>query len=346
MQQVADRAGVSIATVSFVVNDTKPVSRQTRDRILRAIDDLGYRRNSAARALASRRSRVIALIYPLIDHRHHHSFVDAAATACEERGYSLVLWPLHTDNVSHEIAALIQSGSADGVILMEVQLDDERVDHLRRAGAPFALIGRTRDTDGIDCVDIDFERSVEQAIDDLAALGHRDFALIVEDLSGTPVAGYAPPIRSEQTFQEAIASRALNGVVFRATHESAPVLALAEELARRAPRTTAVIAVHDEAAFALVTGLPRRGVRIPEDLSITGVATSTATGDLLDPPLTVYDAPGSPLGRLAAEALIARLEGSDAPPMQQRLACTLRARGSVAPAPIGRAPLDAMLGLR
>ncbi|WP_033372146.1 LacI family DNA-binding transcriptional regulator [Humibacter albus] len=343
MQQVADRARVSIATVSFVVNGTKPVSDETRDRILAAIDELGYRRNSAARALASRKSRVIALIYPLLDHRHHHSFVDAAATAAEERGYNLVLWPLHSDNVSREITSLIQSGSADGVILMEVQLDDERVDHLRRAEAPFALIGRTRETDGIDCVDIDFERSVEMAIDDLAAVGHRDFALIVEDLSGTPLAGYAPPIRSEQAFTEVIASRGLNGTVFRVTHDSEAVLALADDLARRAPQTTAIISVHDEAAFSLVMSLPRRGVRIPEDLSITGVATSTAMGDLLEPPLTVYDAPGSPLGRLATEALIARLEGSSAPPMLQRLACTLRPGESTGPAPADRAPLDRLL---
>lgn len=343
MQEVADRANVSISTVSFVVNGSKPVSPATRERVLQAIDDLGYRRNSMARALASRKSHVIALIYPLLDHRHHHSFVDAAATAAEELGYSLVLWPIHSENVTNEITSLIQAGFADGVILMEVQMEDERVEQLQRVNAPFALIGRTRELDGIDYVDIDFERSIEMAVDDFAALGHRDICLIVEDLSGTPLAGYSPPIRSEQSFRDATAAQGLNGTVIRVGHDSASVLPLSDELARRAPDCTAIITVHDEASFSLLNTLQRRGVRIPEDISIAGVATSTATGDLLNPPMTTYDAPGSPLGRLAAEALIARLEGHTGAPTQTRLACSLHEGGSVGPAPIGRPPLTQLL---
>ncbi|MGN6200364.1 LacI family DNA-binding transcriptional regulator [Humibacter sp.] len=341
MQQVADHAKVSISTVSFVVNDTKPVTPETRERVLRAIDELGYRRNSMARALASRKSRVIALIYPLLDHRHHHSFVDAAATAAEERGYSLVLWPIHSDNVSAEIASLIQAGFADGVLLMEVQLEDERVTHLQQAGAPFALIGRTRDLDGIDYVDIDFERSVEQAVADFAALGHRDISLIIEDLSGTPLAGYAPPVRAVQAFEEAIESRGLNGALFRVSHERASILSITDEIARRAPETTAVIGMHDDATFALVNGLRHRGVRVPQDVSIAGIASSTSLATLTDPALSTYDAPGSELGRLATEALIDRLEGRDAPPTQVRIACTLVPGASTGPAPIGRPPLTA-----
>lgn len=340
MQQVAEHARVSISTVSFVVNDTKPVTAETRERVLKAIDELGYRRNSMARALASRKSRVIALIYPLLDHRHHHTFVDAAATAAEERGYSLVLWPVHSENVSAEIASLIQAGFADGVLLMEVQLEDERVSHLQRAGAPFALIGRTRDLTGIDYVDIDFERSIETAVDDLAALGHRDFALIIEDLSATALAQYSPPIRAQQAFDEAMAGHDLNGVVFRVSHDRASILSITDELATRAPQTTAVIGMHDDATFALVNGLRHRGVRVPDDVSVVGVASSTSMASLTDPALSTYDAPGSALGRLATEALIDRLEGRDTPPTQVRIACTLVPGGSMGPAPIGRNPLD------
>jgi DNA-binding LacI/PurR family transcriptional regulator len=342
MQQVADHAKVSISTVSFVVNDTKPVTPQTRERVLKAIEELGYRRNSMARALASRKSRVIALIYPLLDHRHHHTFVDAAATAAEERGYSLVLWPVHSDNVSAEIASLIQAGFADGVLLMEVQLEDERVSHLQQAGAPFALIGRTRDLEGIDYVDIDFERSIGQAVDDLTQLGHREFSLIIEDLSGTPLAGYSPPIRAEEAFGEAMAARDLNGTVFRVPHDRASILSVTDEVARRAPQTTAIIGMHDDATFALVNGLRHRGVRVPDDVSIVGVASAMSTATLTDPALSTYDAPGSALGRLATEALIDRLEGRDGPPTQVRIACTLVPGASMGPAPVGRPPLGTL----
>ncbi|GAA4174394.1 LacI family DNA-binding transcriptional regulator [Gryllotalpicola koreensis] len=324
MQQVADHARVSISTVSFVVNDTKPVTPETRERVLQAIDALGYRRNTMARALASRRSHVLALIYPLIEQRNHHAFVSAAATAAREHGYSLVLWPLHSDEVSTEIASLIQAGSADGVLLMEVQLEDERVTRLREAEAPFVLIGRTRELDGIDYVDIDFERSTEMAVNDLARLGHRDFSLVLEDLSETPLAGYAPPLRTEETFRAVIAERGFNGEVFRVPHRAPEISALTDRILREAPRTTAIISMHDEASLALVSTLPHRGIRVPQDMSIVTIAMSTAIAELMNPALTSYEAPGWELGRAAAEALIARLEGRDGPTVQTLLACSLR----------------------
>ena len=342
MQQVADRANVSISTVSFVVNDTKPVTASTRERVMDAIAELGYRRNTMARALASRKSRVIALIYPLLDHRHHHSFVDAAATAAEERGYSLVLWPIHSDNVSNEIASLIQAGFADGVLLMEVQLEDERVTHLQKADAPFALIGRTRELEGIDYADIDFERSIELALDDLTRLGHRHISLIVEDLSGTPLAGYSPPIRAEETFVQSTVRRRVDGTVFRVSHDRASILSITDEIAHKAPETTAVIGIHDDATLSLLNGLRHRGLSVPDDISVVGVASATTLSALMDPALSTYDAPGGELGRIATHALIDRLEGRDGPPTQVRIACTLAEGASLAAAPVGRAPLSTL----
>ncbi|HEY0247058.1 MAG TPA: LacI family DNA-binding transcriptional regulator [Gryllotalpicola sp.] len=340
MQQVADRAGVSISTVSFVVNDTKPVTPETRERVLQAISELGYRRNTMARALASRRSRILALIYPMLDHRNHHAFIEAAATAAKEHGYNLVLWPLHSDDVGTEITSLIQAGFADGVLLMEVQFDDERVTRLQEANAPFALIGRTRELEGIDYVDIDFERSTELAIDELARLGHRDFGLVIEDLSGTPLAGYAPPFRTEETFRTVLAGRGLNGVVFRIPHRAQAISSLADVMLRDAPRTTAIISMHDEASLSLVTTLPHRGIQIPRDVSIIAIATSTAMAELMDPVLSAYDGPGWQLGREAAEALIARLEGRDGPSVQVLIACSPNPGGTVGPAPLRPAGLS------
>ena len=333
MQQVANRAQVSISTVSFVVNNTKPVTPETRERVLQAISELGYRRNTIARALASRKSRILALIYPMDDHRNHHSFIEAAATAAAENGYSLVLWPLHSDNVSTEIASLIQAGFADGVLLMEVQYEDERVDRLREADAPFALIGRTDDLEGIDYVDIDFERSTEIAVEDLARLGHREFVLVLEDLSGTPLAGYAPPFRAERSFRSAMAENGLNGTVVRVPHQARAVSSVADAVLREAPEATAIVCMHDEASIALVSTLPHRGVRIPEDVSVTAIATATTLADLTDPALTTYVAPGHELGRKAAEVLIARLEGRDGPAAQVLVPCTLHEGASVGPAP-------------
>ena len=336
MKQVAARAQVSIATVSFVVNGTKPVSPETRQRILTAIDELGYRRNAVARALASRRSRIIALIYPLLDQHNHHAFIEGAAAVAAKRDYSLVLWPIHSDNATTEIASLIQAGFAEGVLLMEVQLEDERVKHLQQAGAPFALIGRTSDPEGIDYVDMDFERTTRLAVDDLMALGHRDFTLVVEDLSGTPLADYGPPLRTEQTFREVMSERGLRAHVLWVVHDPNRIRDLAEDLIRQSPETTAVISMSDEASVALTGGLRQLGVRIPEDVSIVGIATASTFMTLIDPELTTYVAPGERMGGLAAGALIDRLEGREGPPAQVRITCSLHEGASVGPAPARR----------
>lgn len=340
MQDVAARANVSITTVSFVVNGTKPVSPQTRERITKAIEELGYRRNAMARALASRKSRTIALIYPLLEHHNHHSFVASAAAAAEEREYHLVLWPIHSGNATAEIASLVQTGMADGVLLMEVQLEDERVNYLQQAKAPFALIGRTRELTGIDYVDIDFEHSTETAIESLAALGHTNIALVIEDFSRTPLAQYSPPIRVEEVFRTVMSTKRLSGTVFRVSHDTSAMMSLADDILRTDPETTAIIAMHDEAALALVMALPERGMQIPRDVSIVGIASATTIGGVVHPPLTTYEAPGGALGRLAAEALIARLEGGDGPPTQVLVPCPPHLGASVGPAP-SRAPIGA-----
>ena len=132
MRDVAERAGVSIATVSFVVNNTKPVRAKTRERIEAAMAELGFQRNLVARALASRRTRILALAYPMLDHLLGGSgmeFIIAAARTASGYGYHLMLWPGANDG--RELTELVGQQLVDGVILMEVQLDDPRVAALR-----------------------------------------------------------------------------------------------------------------------------------------------------------------------------------------------------------------------
>lgn len=339
MQQVADRANVSISTVSFVVNDTKPVAPETRRKVLQAIEELGYRRNAMARALASRRSRMLCLLYPLMDH-DLSSFVEAATTAAADFGFNLMLWPMHNGKAAHEVASVIEAGIADGVLLLEVQLDDERVTRLQAARASFALIGRTSDVSDIDFVDMDFELTTRQAVEDLTQRGHEHIALVLEDFEGTPLAGYGPPVRVEQTFRDVTAERGLSGTVFRVPVEAEAEEELVDRIAREAPDTTAVLSMHDVATARLVNGMHRRGVRIPQDLSIIGIATTAAIAALIDPPLTRYDAPGAELGRGATEALIGRLADRDRPPTQLLVACHRREGASLAQAPSGRPRLD------
>jgi DNA-binding LacI/PurR family transcriptional regulator len=314
MREVAEAAGVSIATVSFVVNNSKRVAPETRERIERAMTELGFRRNIVARALASRRTQIIALVYPVLEHRLSGSiteFITSAARAASAAEYHLVVWPVGNDG--SELAALVGQKLVDGVLLMEVQLEDARVAALLELDIPFALIGRTRDVTGLHYVDIDFDASVQMAMDHLATLGHHQIVLVNGSQEGESFASYGPYVRSEIAYRELCAQREIEPVVLvcRQTVRSGREAAM--ELVATAPVTTAVIIADEVAAAGLVAELTRIGREVPSDISVMSILSSLDMAAICNPPLTTVTAPGTELGRLGVEALLRQLDGG--PPM-------------------------------
>ncbi|TCK63738.1 LacI family DNA-binding transcriptional regulator [Curtobacterium sp. PhB136] len=334
MQQVADRAGVSIATVSFVVNGNKRVSPATRDRVTAAMRELGYRNNVVARALASRRTRIIALLFPVLEHRLGQTalqFFTSAAGRASELGYHLVLWP--SAATADDVRDLISGGLADGVIVMEVTMHDPRIEQLTRMDVPFVSIGRTADPSAISFVDIDFERTVEDALDHLTGLGHRRIGLVVEDLDGTAMAEYGPKVRSEAAFRASVARRGIAGTVVSSGASAEGGRRAAAELLARDPDVTAAVIMKDDSNFGLVSGLRAGGRRVPEDVSVIAIVSSDSAGTATEPVLTTLNAPGPALGRLAVESLVDRLEGASTDLTHALIPCELHVADSTAPAP-------------
>jgi DNA-binding LacI/PurR family transcriptional regulator len=326
MREVADAAGVSIATVSFVVNNSKRVAPETRERIERAMAELGFRRNIVARALASRRTQIIALVYPVLEHRLSGSiteFITSAARAASAADYHLVVWPVGNDG--SELAALVGQKLVDGVLLMEVQLDDARVAALRELDIPFALIGRTRDVTGLHYVDIDFDASVQMAMDHLATLGHNRIVLVNGSQEGESFASYGPYVRSEIAYRELCEQRGIEPVILRCRQTVRSGREAAMELVATAPDTTAVIIADEVAAAGLVAELARTGREVPSDISVMSILSSLDMAAICNPPLTTVTAPGTELGRLGVEALLHQLDGG--PPMMPALRAGVLAIG-------------------
>src|SRR5512143_832701 len=174
MLDVARRANVALSTVSYALNGTRPISDETKQRIYAAMDELGYKPHALARALASKRSRIIGLLFPTPERGlgvTELEFVTSAADAARENGYNLVLWPSEMHDPD-ELRQFTQQGLVDGMIVMEIHLNDERINLLREIGFPFSMIGRCADTDGIGYVDIDFEQTMRESVTYLAGLGH------------------------------------------------------------------------------------------------------------------------------------------------------------------------------
>jgi DNA-binding LacI/PurR family transcriptional regulator len=331
MRDVAKHAGVSIATVSFVLNDTKPVTPATRERIEHAMAELGFRRNVVARALASRRTRIIAMAYPALDHRFGFSaaeFFTSAADAARKQDYHLVLWPVGNDG--HELTELVGQGLVDGVVLMEVQLDDPRVGVLQQTRTPFALIGRTTALEGLAHVDIDFDTTVEQAVGHLRDLGHRRLVLLSGDLTDPRFHNYGPYVRSEAAYRRVIREHGLETVVLQCADTTRSGQEAAALLVRDHPETTGVLVMNEYAALGVVSGFNKLGHTVPTDISVLPLLMAPETAALSDPELSIMRTPGPELGQLGTEALIRQLEGADPLP-PQLIPADLQLGGSTAP---------------
>jgi DNA-binding LacI/PurR family transcriptional regulator len=314
MRDVAEAAGVSIATVSFVVNNTKPVMPETRQRIERAMAELGFRPNLVARALASRRTQILALVTPfsrLWLGAATREFIIGAATAAKQADHHLVIWPVGNDG--NELVTLVGQKLIDGVLLMSVQLDDARVEALRELDTPFTLIGRTRDVTGLHYVDIDITASMRVAMDHLAELGHRHIAFVNGNRDEEGVAGFGPYVRAEHAYRELAGERGIDPVVLYCRSTVASGREAARELLARAPGTTAVIIQDEAGAAGMVTELKRLDRAVPDRISVLSMLSSADFAEMWDPPLTTISTPGMELGRLAVESLLRQLDGG--PPL-------------------------------
>jgi DNA-binding LacI/PurR family transcriptional regulator len=332
MQDVARLARVSVSTVSYVLTGTRPISQATRAKVLAAMAELGYQPNAMARGLASRRSRILGLLMPM-DERGlgatETAFVTGAAAAASAAGYHLVLSPVGAGDLE-ELRRLARQRMVDGALLMEVQLDDPRVDVLRELGVPLVLIGRTGDTTGLSYVDIDFDRTVRDAVGHLVGLGHRRI-VYVNHSAATIAAGYGPALRTRNAFTAAMAGHGLDPLMIPAEDSAAGGRAALTAAFRQAPDLTAVIAMNENAVFGILGELTSRGLTVPGDVSVVSMVTSPQVAELATPALTAMTSPGSALGRIAVETLLRHLDDGSGETHQQLLPCALEVRESSGP---------------
>ncbi len=310
MLDVAKRAKVSLSTVSYALNGTRPISEKTRQRIRKAMEELGYRPHLLARGLASKRSRILAIIFPAIERGlgvTELEFVASAAHAASKHGYHLVVWSAET-NDPNELDQLTRQGLVDGVILMEVHINDLRVNLLRKTRFPFAMIGRC-DDDRDGSVDIDFKQTMDEAVQYLSKLGHTHIAYLNQSQAAYE-AGYGPVLRTQAAFKEAIRSSGLQGVTRFCPPSPQDGYETFKALIEEHPDLTAVITMNDRANPGIMRALAERKWNVPGDFSIVAIVSSVRMAEMMVPTLTTMEPPSTELGRIATELLINHLEGT------------------------------------
>ena len=330
IDDVARAAGVSASTVSYVVSGKRPVSAPTRRRVERVIRELGYRPHAGARALASSRTNVLALMAPLragVNVSVIMQFVAGVVTGARSADYDVLLI---TQDDGAGLERVAYGSMVDALIMMDIEADDPRVPVLAGLRQPGVLIGVPRETEGLSCVDLDFEQAGRTAVRHLVDLGHRRIALI-----GSPRAvlerhtSYAD--RMLRGFQaQAAAAPRIEGVYEPCESSHAGAVDAVDRVLARIPDVTGVI-VHNEVALpGVVAALRDRGLAVPGDISVVAVCPyDVAVGQPL--PLTSVDIPAHAIGRVAVEMAMDRI-GGDQPAETRLLAAVLTTRGSTAPA--------------
>ncbi|MGW1068520.1 LacI family DNA-binding transcriptional regulator [Streptomyces aureus] len=331
LAEVAQHAGVSASTVSYVLSGKRSISASTRERVEQSIQELGYHPNAGARALASSRSNIIALMVPLRTDMYVPVMMEiaiAVATTARTHGYDVLL--LTGEEGPDAVRRVTGSGLADAMILMDVELDDERLPLLRATDQPSVLIGLPADITGLTCVDLDFGATGALCAEHLALLGHRDIAVI----------GEAPAVYERHT---GFAERTLDGLRARSRELGLRVLhrpceggydAMALTLARildERPGTTGFVVQNESAVEPLLALLRQKGRAVPEDVSVIAICPDQVATQA-SVRLTSVAIPAQDMGRQAVEHLIAKLEGRGKDEVVL-IAPELTVRASTGPAP-------------
>ena len=300
---VAREAGVSIKTVSRVLNHEPGVHESTRDQVLKVVEALRYRPKQSARSLAGGRSFLIGLLYYDPSAIFVGSVQQGATLRCRELGYHLVVESLHNDapDLRQQIDRMVLALRPDGMILTPPLCDNPEVlAALRESGTPCVLMSPERDLPGVPSVRMDDVHAAEEITNLLLSLGHQRIAFI----KGPPDQS-ASALRY-QGFVNALRAHGLEPdpeLVQPGAFTFASGRDAAHQLLSRRQRPTAVFASNDDMALGVLAAAQRLGLPVPNELSVAGFDDSP-TAALVWPPLTTVRQPVAEMARTAVEMLV------------------------------------------
>lgn len=323
METVAERAGVSRALVSLVMNNSPKVSDGKREAVLAAARELGYRPNLHARNLAQQRTKTLGMIINDIHNPFFAEVVYGVEAAADEHGLDIVILNGGRDAERERRAVETHlQFQVEALVLVGPKLDDD--DILRASSVvPTVVVGAGRNHPGVDTITTDDDVGAHLAVDHLVALGHTDIVHIdgASNISARPRAdGYATAMRSH-----GLEPRILRGGDDEADADSA-VIDLVES--DRIP--TAIFAFNDLVAAGALSALSSAGLHVPHDVSVVGY-DNTFIAALTHMSLTAVNQPRAEMGQLAVSTLLERIEDGRTEPARIDLAPSLEVRGSTGP---------------
>jgi LacI family transcriptional regulator len=317
IKEVAQRAGVSIGTVSNVVNRPHVVSAATRSRVLSVIQELGYVRDESARQLRAGRSRIMALVVLDLANPFFVDVARGAEQAAHDEGLHVITCN-SGQRVDQEASylAMLAEQRVRGVLLSPVDTSGEALETFRRSGISYVFVDRKVPTDQASSVSVDDVAGGALAARHLVETGHRRIAFV-----------NGPPILTQCRDREAGVRSVLDGASAELTVLEAVGLDVASgrdagaRLLGVSPRPTAVFCANDLLALGVLQAMVGAGVRVPAEMAIVGYDDIEFAGAAAVP-LTSVRQPARRLGRAAAELLVAETANPEEAPEHRTVVFT------------------------
>ena len=318
MKRIAGELGVSITTVSKVLNNHADISEATRTRVLAKVEELGYQRNAVARSLTLRRTHTLGIVIPDLMHSLFVEIIAGIEQVASARGFGLLLCSSGEDPRKERAELeMLRGRQVDGVVLASAQAsgNTDILRQMARQGTSLVMIDRD-DYPSVRChrVITDDEHVGALATSHLLDRGRR----AVAHIAGPPIVHAK---RRERGWREALKARGMHvpddWLAAGGFMESDGYRAMKRLLAIR-PRIDAVFAANDPAAIGAMKAIWEAGLRVPDDIAVVG-AGDIALGDLLRVPLTTVGWSRQDQGRHAAELLLDGLEDEDEEAEPQRI---------------------------
>ncbi|WP_419849156.1 LacI family DNA-binding transcriptional regulator [Candidatus Poriferisocius sp.] len=330
LQDVAERAGVSTATASMVLNGKDDsISGETRARVRAVAREMKYRPNVLARSLRSQRTRAIGFISDeVVTTPYAGAMIQGAQRVADDHGYVLLLanTDYHPDVEERAVEALLDRQIDAAVYATMYHRIIEPPTSLE--SIPTVILdSRPKDEAAFSWVAPDEIGGARAAVDHLADAGHRRIAMI-NDRDGTPAA-----VEREEAWRTVLDARELdqdlNLLAYASSDATSGAMAAAQLLEGENP-PSAIFCFNDRIAAGVYISASRLGVSIPQDLSVVGFDNQILVAEAVDPGLTSVQLPHDEMGRWAMEQVL-RLLDKGAGPQGKRMPCPLVERGSVAP---------------
>lgn len=328
IRTVAKKAGVSVATISRVLNHPDSVSETTKEHVLSVMKELNYTPNWFARGLNLNKTNVIALVVPNILNPVYTQIAKGVEDVAHQKNYNILLCNTEEDeHKERDYIDMFISRKIDGLILTSSLLKKADADNIKSQGIPLVLIGRNKEIQGENVVYTDFEAGAYEACRHLIELGYKKIAVVtgarIQTENEEKLAG------AEKAFAENGISFEKNFIIETENTIEGGIIA-ARKLLKLSERPQAIFATSDLLAFGAIEAIKDDGFKIPQDIALVGF-DNVRMASIVEPKLTTVSHPAYKMGLIAARLLFDIMEnkdGENVAPQQICLEAKLKIRRS------------------